>query len=452
MSIVASRITSTGTLFISGEFDEVTTSTLRITTTTQYAAYFDEVTYSSTSPAIKNLLTNTEQFELWANSLNIVTTNATTAPNGKLTADRIQANNSGYTALLNINTVGGASYTFSLYVKSVSGTSGTWAVNYYNDAHNRSTVPITGEWTRQYITFTGTGGLVNVYAADNRSLLASITDAYVWGAQLERGTEPTIYQGIAAANTLVNPGFAKRESSDGTIYLTGSFDEVTGMIVTNELAGYWDAGKLESYVPGNTKLTDLSGSTKDGSPTGPVTYSPSNGGYLSFSGASFYDCPLGFTYSTTPLVDRTIAAWYRCTSASAQLQGIIVIFNGNDNTQFEINLTAAGTAISVATNQGSGTAGVAVSLNTWYYVVGTESHSGGIRTLRLYLNGSLVATRSDSLAAYSFTADRVRLGCQKSGFPRTLLGDISNAQFYTKALSAEEVANNFEALRDRFGI
>jgi hypothetical protein len=296
MSIVASRITSTGTLFISGEFDEVTTSTLRITTTTQYAAHFDEV---------------------------------------------------------------------SMYGSSI----------------------------------------------------------------------------------------AKRETNTGTLLVSNGFDEVTGMIVTNELAGYWDAGKLESYVPGNTKLTDLSGSTKDGSPTGPVTYSPSNGGYFSFSGAAFYDCPLGFTYSTTPLVDRTIAAWYRCTAVSTQLQGIIVIFGGEStNTQFEIRLNGDGTSIIVQNNQTTGTSGVAVLRNTWYYVAGTESHSGGITTLRLYLNGSLASTISYSDVPYSFTADRVRLGCQKSGFPRTLLGDISNAQFYTKALSAEEVANNFEALRDRFGI
>jgi len=43
MAIVARRLTSTGTMFISGEFDEVTTSSIRLTTTTYYAALFDEV-------------------------------------------------------------------------------------------------------------------------------------------------------------------------------------------------------------------------------------------------------------------------------------------------------------------------------------------------------------------------------------------------------------------------
>ena len=189
---------------------------------------FDEVTYNRTFPVIKNLLVYTDDFSQWLNDGNIITTNQDISPDGNFTADRIQATGN-YTAILNNPSVGGASYTFSFWVKSVSGATGTWGINYFNGAHNRTTVPITGEWSRQSFTFTGTGGQFNIYIADNRSGLASITDAYVWGAQLERGTVPTIYQGIAAADTLVAPGFVKRETSDGTIYVTGSFDEVTGI-------------------------------------------------------------------------------------------------------------------------------------------------------------------------------------------------------------------------------
>lgn len=41
---IARRLTSTGTVFISGEFDEVTQTTIRLTTATYFAAGFDEVT------------------------------------------------------------------------------------------------------------------------------------------------------------------------------------------------------------------------------------------------------------------------------------------------------------------------------------------------------------------------------------------------------------------------
>jgi hypothetical protein len=59
MAIVAARITSTGTLFISGELDEVTTSTIRVTTTTQYAALFDEVSVNGGSVAKRETNTGT---------------------------------------------------------------------------------------------------------------------------------------------------------------------------------------------------------------------------------------------------------------------------------------------------------------------------------------------------------------------------------------------------------
>jgi hypothetical protein len=56
-----------------------------------------------------------------------------------------------------------------------------------------------------------------------------VSGVFLWGGQLEQNSTLTIYQGIAAANTLVTPGFTKREASDGTVYVTGSFDEVTGI-------------------------------------------------------------------------------------------------------------------------------------------------------------------------------------------------------------------------------
>ena len=226
MATVASRLSSTGTLFISGEFNEVTTATIRLTTATQYAAQFNEVTYNTTSPVIKNLLTSSQELNNWGTFLNIVTADQTTAPDGTLTAERIQIDPTGYTAQINITTTIGTIYTFSLWVKSYSGSTGTWGINWYSGVHHRTTVPITGDWARQSITFTADATQINVYVGDNRSALASITDGYVWGAQLEISSIPTIYQGITLTGTLISPNFAKRETSDGILYVTNQFDEV----------------------------------------------------------------------------------------------------------------------------------------------------------------------------------------------------------------------------------
>lgn len=44
MATIASRLTSTGALSISGEFDEVTRSSIGLTPNNQFAALLDEVT------------------------------------------------------------------------------------------------------------------------------------------------------------------------------------------------------------------------------------------------------------------------------------------------------------------------------------------------------------------------------------------------------------------------
>ena len=48
---IASRLTSTGTLFISGEFDEVTGAAIKLTTSTYFAAEFDEVSINGSGVA-----------------------------------------------------------------------------------------------------------------------------------------------------------------------------------------------------------------------------------------------------------------------------------------------------------------------------------------------------------------------------------------------------------------
>ena len=130
-----------------------------------------------------SIVTNTT----WSIASSTVTNNATTAPDGNNTAARIQVNTTGYVAVLSIPVTAGQPYTFSFWGKSASG-SGTWGINWYEvvTGHNRTTVNLTEEWNRFSITFTPTQTSINVYISDDRSLLGTIFDGYVWGAQLEQ--------------------------------------------------------------------------------------------------------------------------------------------------------------------------------------------------------------------------------------------------------------------------
>ena len=59
MATVASRLTSTGTLFINGQLDEVTGVAIKLTTATYFAAEFDEVSLFGSSVTKRETSTGT---------------------------------------------------------------------------------------------------------------------------------------------------------------------------------------------------------------------------------------------------------------------------------------------------------------------------------------------------------------------------------------------------------
>jgi hypothetical protein len=171
----------------------------------------------------------------WSVNSSTVTNSATSAPDGTNTAARVQVDTAnGYVAILNNSVTPGQSYTFSFWVKSYSGSSGTWGVNWFENVtgHNRTTVNITRNWQRFSITFTPTQSSVNVYISDNRSSLANINDGYVWGAQLEAGSFMTSLiptSGDTATRTADNVSMTGDNFSEwynpteGTFYVSSSF-------------------------------------------------------------------------------------------------------------------------------------------------------------------------------------------------------------------------------------
>jgi hypothetical protein len=286
-----------------------------------------------------------------------------------------------------------------------------------------------------------------------------VSGAYFWGAQLEQNLTTTMYQGITAANTLVAPGFAKRETSDGSLYVTDKFDEVTGMIVTSGLLAYYDAGKAASQPATGATWYDISDNRINATPgTNPATYN--SAGYFTFTSSP------ATIYRTSALAPTTWAyAWsievwmYTPTGA---------VWSNSTNTSHFISVGSTtgtwGVVRSVNDNQVTawirgaaefaGSPNATLARNRWHQFVGTWD---GVNTVSSYLNGEFVGSATVTPTG---SPDAIGTGIQiggsnftVSGAPGTYYeGNIAAVMMYNRALSLAEVNNNFEALRNRFGI
>jgi hypothetical protein len=429
----------------------------RTTSNAIFAEEFDEVTYNTLTPVIKNLLTSSEEFVNWGTYLNTITSNQTTAPDGTLTADRVQVDPSGYTALVNLPTVVGVTYTFSLWIRSFTGSSGTWGINWYSNSsgHHRVAVPITRDWGRQLLTFTADNFQTNVYVGDNRSALATISDGYVWGAQLEVGSTATIYQGVASTGTLIPTGLDQRVDSMGNMFVSDKFDEFTGAPVVDSSLKVWlDAGQGTSYPETGTAWNDLSGNNNNFTLTSP---SYNNEGSFNFTNIATQGASIAPSSNVEPS-SLTVSAWVKMSVFNPlnDFEGQFATMvwkcntdNSGGGSSYGLSLTGGAvprftvstTALFSSTTLPSG---------TWVNIVGTYTAGGA---MVLYRNGTIDVSTAGP-AAIPYTAQALTVGTRLlSGFYQyPFNGAISVVKLYNRALSADEVAQNFNALRRRYGI
>lgn len=253
-------------------------------TSLSIAGQFDEVTFNPNAGtrAIRNLLTYTDNmisgtwYGYCGTTANI-TSNTTdiTAPDGTYTSTKVVRNNitacgastswgllwdSGVEKLEK-----GKTYTASLWARVATGTA-TLSMG-PNDFY-ASNFTMTTQWQRFTTTVTPAGV---ESARFGRGLQFQSTDQnityYVWGAQLEEGTTTSIYQSITTLNTLTSPRFAKRDTSDGSLYVTRSYDERSGIPVSEGLVVYLDASLDPSYNGSGTNWTGISSNKANASIT-----------------------------------------------------------------------------------------------------------------------------------------------------------------------------------------
>ena len=217
-------------------------------------------------------------------------------------------------------------------------------------------------------------------------------------------------------------------------------------IVTSGLVLALDAANPKSYPGSGTAWNDLSGLNNTGTLTGGPTYVASNNVIL-FDGTNDYVSGAN-SASTDLTTDMTIEVWFK-------IDGVITsdyvrIFGKGDLTNRTYGLwyhVAQGLWLYQRYGGGSPQASVysTVAFGQWYHMVGTSNGSSHV----LYLNGVSIATSTAATPVLS-SAEGYRIGA--ATFHTFHNGPIASVRLYNRGLSAQEILQNYNALRGRYGL
>lgn len=229
-------------------------------------------------------------------------------------------------------------------------------------------------------------------------------------------------------------------------------------IVRNGLILHLDAANPKSYPGTGTAWTDISGQSNTGTMIGGVGYSSTNSGSFVFDGTDDYvqvNNTNGFGISGLS-ARGSLEIWANITrrvGVGSVYQQLAGFRNDSDFNFFFLLLDSGGP--SVLTEARFGTASGIRDINVnyisyfdkWTHIVFTASTD---RT-DLYFNGVLAGSNTNSSTTLGANSGNFRIG-QSPGGEWPTLGNISKVAFYNRTLTIQEVRQNFEALRGRYGI
>jgi hypothetical protein len=329
-------------------------------------------------------------------------------------------------------TLNAGTYTMSMYLKGTTSFNASFAfVGETTSEIYANTANITTEWKRFTLTFT----LVNTQTSSRLQVFFATQGndkiISVWGAQLERGSVATDY-------TTRLSGTAKNRG---------------------------------------TTWTDLSGNGNNGTLVNGVGYNSSNLGSLVFDGVDKYvtNNSSSFTIANDLFADTngswTVSAWFKfpvlpTQSRSDELNSgncSYSIFgkSGGILTGATFTLFVAGTSTVSGTNTNKCMANIRgvnttisntlVNTNTWYNAIVTWDGA----TAYGYLNASSPTTLTVGTATVQvYNIDigtTASLNDPPTGF-HNFEGNIAQVSIYNRALTPQEIQQNFIATRSRFGI
>lgn len=234
-------------------------------------------------------------------------------------------------------------------------------------------------------------------------------------------------------------------------------------IVTNGLVLYFDAANPRSYISGSTVWNDMSRIGNNGALTNGPTYNRANAGSIVFDGTNDY-VNTSLSTITRPfsmnvwVYFNSLSGWQTMLGQNASGTGALGAFYFQKTNPSQAIVGAGRTAntFGMALTQNVATSAATfcydsmiVTASIWY-----NYHISATTTdLTLYRNGTSVFTTGSTFPVVS-TSGSVIAG---AGYYSNAIVDYGSVnlpiiQIYNRALSAQEVLQNYNALKGRFGL
>lgn len=211
----------------------------------------------------------------------------------------------------------------------------------------------------------------------------------------------------------------------------------------NEVVFAIDAGNSRSYSGSGNTIVGLKSGSSFTKTTASFSGSGATSAYVfSGSGSILSSDNTGISAA----VSRTLTCWVKFSSKA--IQCVMSIGANGANTGYSLETSST---VWLFGYGNSGTAStITYNANQWYHValVGTFV-SGTTLSSSLYINGVLRQTNSN--ASINTTNSVFRIGNSPSGTV-FVNGSVSQAKIYRKALSSNDISENFDDYRSRYGV
>ena len=213
-------------------------------------------------------------------------------------------------------------------------------------------------------------------------------------------------------------------------------------IITDSLVLYLDAANTRSYPTTGTIWSDLSRNNNNGTLINGPTFNSSNGGSIVFDGSNDYGVlpnliPSGasnnsvfITFKSTTTISTRQWLYYSGIEAGFRRYSLEI-----QDSRFTFSYFESAIKTTILTT------------NTWY--CGCATYNGVSKVLTMYINGTQVSTSTINLNIGVSSNDYFGSFRGTNFF---LNGQIAQVSIYNRVLSAQEVLQNYNATKSRFGL